>query len=900
MSYPERTPAWRRYLGLIRPPLARDVDDELRFHLQSRIEDLIARGCAPGDARRQAEEEFGDVGETRGDLVAIGRRVAARRHRGEWTREALADARYAVRSLRRTPGVALAIVTLLALGVGANAGMFTFIDSVFIRMPAGVARPDGIRRVWALTNFRDGAQYWPGYSYPQYEAVRDVLGARASVAFYLYPVENKIGLGESSAKAQVSDANVAFFAMTGVHAELGRLYDSTEDRLANPQPVAVLSDRYWTTALNRDPDVVGKSIVIAGAKYTIIGVARAPFTGVDVNATDIWRPLASTVIHRRVGAPWWTTDNVNGFQILLRPASGVDDAELEQRITVALRRPFFPRPADSTTVAQLGSIVRDAGPGKQGQEVEIAIRLAGVALIVLIIACANVVNLLLARAARRQREIGVRLALGISRSRLLRLLLAESVVVAVVAGGAAILVAWFAGTALRRLLLPDVHWASSPVDWRVIALALGVAIVAGILAGLVPALQSASTDVTHALKAGGGTGVRSSRLRSALVVSQAALSVLLLCGAGLFIRSLSNVQQMDIGFDAARLITATVRWDDPSRSTDPSIPARMPELASRIAAIPGVSHVALTGERPIYQFSLLTFFTATDSLRPGTFDPTFTPVSRGYFVAAGIHLLQGEDFSASAGGPHTVIVNRAMAHAAWPGRAAIGQCMRFGSRVAPCYRVIGVVADSRVRTITEDPAPQYYLSLNDLPGEAKGWTAGYVILSADPAVAGSVISSVRALVRQVYPGGIPAIVRLSDYLEPQYRPWRLGATLFSVFGLLALVVAVVGIYSTTSYGVQQRIREFGVRIALGARLADIMTLVLGDGMRVVLVGVGVGIALALASGRLVASLLYGVRPSDPVTAIGVAALLLVTGILAGLAPALRAARVDPSNALRAE
>ena len=250
----------------------------------------------------------------------------------------------------------------------------------------------------------------------------------------------------------------------------------------------------------------------------------------------------------------------------------------------------------------------------------------------------------------------------------------------------------------------------------------------------------------------------------------------------------------------------------------------------------------------MYSISWLTFFTETDSSRRG-FDPTWTAVSAGYFDASGVRLLRGRDFPTS-GGDHSVIVNEAMARTAWPGRPALGQCMRFGMRSEPCYRVIGVVENSREHAVIEEAKPMYYLPLNDLPPVAKGWTAGCVILNAEPAAAVSVVASIRALIRQEFPGGIPSIVRLNDYLDPQYRPWRLGATLFSVFGILALVVAVIGIYSTTSYGVEQRVHEFGIRIALGARMADVMRLVLVGGLRVVATGVLLGIALAIAAGRL--------------------------------------------------
>jgi predicted permease len=388
-------------------------------------------------------------------------------------------------------------------------------------------------------------------------------------------------------------------------------------------------------------------------------------------------------------------------------------------------------------------------------------------------------------------------------------------------------------------------------------------------------------------------------LRATLVVSQAALSALLLCGAALFVRSLTNVRQLDLGFKADRLITATVTYDTRSRNDDPTFPTRLAELSRRIATIPGVSHVALAGSRPLYSISWLTFYTETDSMH-SDFRPTFTAVSPGYFAASGIRLIDGADFTESPSGQHGAIVSETMARKAWPGRPALGQCMHFGKRDAACYRVIGVVADSREREIIEDAAPKYFLSLGDLPSEAKGWSANYVTVSADPARVAAITASMRSLIREQFPGGIPSIVRLSDYLEPKYRPWRLGATLFSAFGILALVVAVVGIYSTMSYGVQQRMHEFGVRVALGARVADVMRLVVGEGMRIVAIGVVIGIGLAVAAGRFVAALLYGVQPNDPATAVVVALCLLLAGSAAALVPAWRAAGVDPAATLKSD
>ena len=896
MSYPDRTPAWRRYLRFIRPPIARDVDDELRFHFQSRIEELIALGATPDGARRQTEDEFGDIRQVRNDLMSIDQRVAAHRRRGEQVREMLSDLRYAIRSLRRAPGLTIGVVLLLALGIGANAAMFTFLDTMFLRAPEGVVSPGGLRRLWTYHHFSNGAQYWPGFSYPEFEAVRGAVGNDAKTALYSAPQKTKIGLGESGVEAQVSTASVAFFDLTGARAELGRLYAADEDRLDAPERVAVVSHRYWTNAMDGDRHAAGKPLVIGGKKYTLVGVVGAPFVGVDLDAADIWIPLAFYAEGR--GSGWWKKSETNGFQLLLRPSPEANDAQLEQRLTAALRRPLFGSYGDTATIAEFGSIVRAAGPGKRLQEVEVGVRLAAVAIIVLLIACANVVNLLLGRAVQRQREVAVRLALGIGRWRLIRLLFAETLAMSLAAGVVALLVAYFAGATLRRLLLPDIHWATSPIDWPVVSFALLLTVVASVAAGVIPARQSAGTDVTTVLKSRAG-GVRGSRLRAALVISQAALSALLLCGAALFVRSLVNVRSLDLGFNASRLMTATATYDNHSRKDDPTTPARLAELSRRIARIPGVAHVALAATRPIYSISWIKFYAGADSMSR-EFNPTYTVVSPGYFAASGIRLLDGGDFADSRSGQHALIVSETMAKRAWPGRRAIGECMYFGTRGGDCYRVIGIVGDSRESAVIEEAKPKYFLSLSDLPPEAKDWTANYVVLSADPARAGAITSAIRSLIREEFPGGIPSIVRLSDYLAPQYRPWELGAKLFTAFGILALVVAVIGIYSTTSYGVQQRVHEFGVRIALGARAVDVVRLVVGEGTRIVAIGVVVGIALAVAAGRFVAALLYGVTPNDPLTALTVGACLLVAGMAAAIVPAWRAARVDPAATLKTD
>jgi hypothetical protein len=383
------------------------------------------------------------------------------------------------------------------------------------------------------------------------------------------------------------------------------------------------------------------------------------------------------------------------------------------------------------------------------------------------------------------------------------------------------------------------------------------------------------------------------------------LSVLLIVGAVLFVRSLANVRSVDIGYDASSVVTAYVNFDDPSRSRDPSVPPRLAELAERLQSVPGVEHVAVMSMPPMEGFSTLDWYTETDSSQAHrALLITVTAVSGDYFSALGLKVLRGETFPTSRAGAlaPTVVVSDSLARVLWPGLNAIGQCMRFGSRAGQCYRVTGVVENARMGSIveTEDVA-QYYLSFGNLPPEAKRFLdRGYIALHVAPERYPAVAARVRALIREQFPGGIPVLRRLSDYIDPQYRPWRLGATLFTAFGVLALVVSIIGIYSTVAYGVNQRIHEFGVRIALGATLSAVLRLVLGASLRVVAVGVAIGVIITLLMGRFIASLLYGVRPGDPATIAQVTLLLLAVGAFAALAPAWRASRGDPVTALRAD
>ena len=891
---------WRR-------DVRRDIDEELRFHFEARIAELVRQGIAPDDARARAVAEFGDVEEVKSDLKAIDERVAAQKKRADIFDGLRQDLTYAARSLWNTPAVSLTIILTLALGLGVNAAMFSLLDAILFRPPAGVTEPADVRRLWSLRTFWSGAQYWSGYDYSTYAAVRQALGESSDLALFESPSKVPLGRGEEPPTIGVSPASASYFPVLGVRPALGRVYAPDEDRTDVAVPVVVISDRLWKREFNGDRDVVGQVLVISGKQYTVIGVMPPGFSGVELNATDAWVPLtANPSFSPKTQATWSTSPNINGFQILLRLRPGVNETQLEQRTTLALRQLAIGyaqrgdvRAKDTSTVAILGSIIRARGPGKVSPAVQVAERASIVAVLVLVIAFANVVNLLAARAVRRRREIAVRLALGSSTGRLMRLLVSESVQLSLLAAVAALAAAWWGGSLLRSLLMPDVSWADDPLHWRVLLLGVGAALLTGIGAGLVPALQSRAPDITKALKTGAREGgARRSRLRVFLVATQAALSVVLLTGAALFIQSLRNVKALDIGFDVDRLAFVGVdKGNDPARQAEVS--NRLLSMEERLAGMPGVERVAYTSMRPKWGISFKSFYVeGTDpSVKQSSF---YTAVSSGYFEATGTRLLRGRSLAtgAAARSERSIVVNKTMADSLWPGQDPLGKCLRFETPDAPCYAVVGVVQTALLINLKERAEPHVYAPIENSPG--KGWGVGDVVLRIHPDRLTSTLAQVRDLLRTEFPGAKVSTNTMAAAMEPEYRPWQLGATLFTLFGVLAALVAAIGVYSSVSYAVSQRTHEFGVRVALGATWNRIVREVVGDGVRTVALGAGAGVLIALAGGRIIASLLYGVSPSNAFAMISAAVVLLGVATMACLSPAWRAGRADPVSALRTD
>ena len=899
--------AWRRYLRFWQPNVDADIDDELRFHFGERVETLVGEGLDRESARAQAEREFGDVNAVRRRLLEIDRRRDDLRRGAERWDRIRQDITYSARSLLRAPGLSVTIIVTLALGIGANATLFSVLDRVFLRMPSGIAAPDELRRLYWLGRGPNNSPIAIShFSVPLYRAIRAATDSATRLTIF---AQDKLRLGDGGQDAPtvvVQYAGPSYFEIFGVRPSLGRSFADAEPRIEVPRFVAIVSHAFWHNRLGAADDVLGRVLTIDKIRYTIVGVAPERFAGPDLDAIEVWLPLgAFTGFSRRDDRqpPWYQQTSLYAFQMVGRLTSRAAESALEARATVALRQAFREQKRRDTTSAVLaGSLIAARGPKEPEQEASISTRLGGVALIVLLIACANVANLLLARGVQRRREIAVRTALGIDRAGVIRLLVVESLLLALVAAAAALFVAASGGALLRRLLFPEIAWGSGALDWRVALFTIVVAVVAGAAAGFVPAIQGSRPDLANALKASAREGtVRRSRLRATLVAAQAALSVLLLVGAALFVRSLHNVRALDLGFDAERLVFVSVHFEEGGRKANEGLlSANLPKLAERLQQVPGVERVALASIAPMYGFSFNNAFYQNGDTIPPAADglPGVTGVSADFLGTAGLRIVRGRGLSRDdPGGPNGVlVVNEAFARSAWPNDDPIGRCLRLSKPTAPCATVVGVTEDSRRSQLIEEPVRQMYVPLSD----TGFYAAGTAIVRVPPGRSFAVELAARKEIAGLFPGAEANVKRMSVLLEPQYRPWRLGATLFSAFGLLALVVAAVGVYSTVSTTVGQRRHEFGVRVALGARSEDVLALVVSGGVRVVAAGVAIGAVLALGAGRLIASLLYGTSPHDPLVLAVVSIILLVVAAIASMVPAWRASRVDPVEALRSE
>src|SRR5256884_611504 len=802
------------------------------------------------------------------------------------------DLRYALRTFARTPALIAAAVVCLALGIGANATIFGVVDTLLFRPPPHVQDPERVVRLY----FR---RHYPAFGtntssitgYPLYTLIRQSARSFDALAAFTYSQNASLGRGVDARRVHLVLASASYFPLLGVRPALGRFYSADEDRLGGPS-VVVLGYRFWRAAFHGDSGILGRQLQLGRSSYTVVGVAPERFTGVNLENVDAWVPLTAST--PELMGPGSLNRGSYFLQIIGRLGPGGREPA-EREATLAFRAEEVYAGVDSNAVALLGPVQHARGP-EMSQNARVSLWLSAVSVIVLLVACANVANLLLARALQRQRDIAVRLAWGAARLRLARQLVTESVLLALAGGVAALLVTLWVGPVIRAFLLPDIPALASAVDGRVLLFTGGVALLTGFLAGLVPALQVGRADLTPALKAGAGEGrYRRSRLRSALLVGQVALTVTLIVGAGLFARSLRNVAGQDFGFDPAHTLLATM--DLRAAGYRPAqINQLNLQMLARLEGLPGVAAAAATIGHPFgWATGCSVSVPGRDSipqLKSG--GPYCQRITPGYFAAMGTSV-HGRAFTPADRGSPVAIVNETMARLLWPGESAIGKCFLVGSDKR-CAGIIGVVPDARRFNAVEDASMHFYVPFTDDSSEFI--TALVVRARGRPQ---DLVAPVRAALQQTA-ANLPyaAVTPLADLVAPSIRPWRLGTTMFGVFAGLALVLAAVGLYGVLSYTVAQRSHEIGIRMAMGARRGNVLGLMVGQGVRIAALGAGIGALAALAGGRGLSALLYGVSPRDPLVLLRATVIPLVVAALASYVPARRATQGDPMVALRYE
>jgi putative ABC transport system permease protein len=838
----------------------------------------------------------------------------------------LHDMRLASRAWMRSPTFALTAIASIGLGIGANVAIFTLVDQVLLRaLP--IRNPREMVQVTAEGS-RPGSNWGDDteLSYPTYAALRDqnkVFSGMFGRFGYAFQV------GESVQPERVAGELVSgtYFPVLGVRAAAGRLLSEDDDRTPGGHPVAVLSHAFWTSRFGADPRAVGRSMTVNGRSYTIVGVAQARFEGVELGRpTQVFVPM---MMKAQITPGWNALDErlYRWVRVFGRRRPGVTIEQARAGLEPLFRsqlqldlddRAFAEAPASARQrYAQNKLVLLPAAQGRSSFRRSLTTPLwvlMGTAVGVLLIACANVANLLLARGAARGREMAVRLALGATRRRLVRQLLAESLMLSLAGGLAGLMLAAVgAPLVLGFFVNPDTPQpVSTTPDLRILLFALAVSTLTGILFGLAPALQFTRPDVAPTLKdyAPGVLGGGSARLRKALVASQVAVSLLLLIGAGLFLRTLDNLLAVDIGFDARTLVSFTV---DPSLNgyTPAASKQFAKALLERLNAAPGVAAAGLASQR-LLDGSQRTADIRLAGYRPAPdeeMEQNWNSVGPGYFRAMGIPVLRGREFDArdesllaegAAGGDpfRVVIVNERFAKRYFGAEDPIGRRMGFGSNPnAPTpIEIVGVVRDSKYTDVRDDPPRQLFFAYLEEPNP-RNFTV-YVRTSRPPETA---FATIRQVVRELDPNLPVASTRtLAEQVARSLGRERLVATMSAVLGGLATLLAVVGLYGVMAYTVVRRTREIGIRMALGASAADIRWMVIREALAVIAAGIAIAVPTAWWLSRLVASQLYGVSPSDPLTVAMAVALLGAVSLLAGLLPSMRAARVEPTVALRYE
>lgn len=876
-----------------RDSLDRQLAEELRFHRQQLERDDASTA---GESRRQ----LGNVTRVHEDA------------RERWSiptlDHVLQDTRYALRGLRRSPGFTATVVVTLALGIGANTAMFSVVDRLMFRPLAYLRDPGSVQRIYYRTENRGEVSTRLSGPYTRY---LDIAGGTSSFSDFAAFAELQlaVGTGPDAREQRVGAISASYFTFFDARPFAGRFFTRDEDLTPRGADVVVLGYDYWRSRFG-GREVIGEPITVGNVRATIIGVAPPGFAGVDDRSPpDIFMPITTYAgsTGTNDSRTYFNRYDWGWMNMFARLKPGVSIPQAERDATEAFRRSWaaaadqspMERPVDDARPhVRLGSLRPGAGPDP-GLEARTALWLTIVAGIVLLIACANVANLVLARALQRQRETALRLALGVRRGRLVMLAVIEGVVLASLGGAAALLVAQWAGTGLRRLLMSSTQdMAPVYADGRTLALTIALTAIVGLVIGLVPALVGQRGDLARAFRGGArGGSMRAGRLRASLLVAQAALSVVLLVGAGLFVLSLDAVRSMRMGYEPDNVVyfTRVIRGD----AFNDSLQRAMREgVLATAQSLPDVESAAWVSSAPFVSTSATMLHVAgIDSVdRLGQF--TYQATTADYFRTMGTRILRGRGLTSEdrTGSAPVGVVSESMARVLWPGRDAIGQCFRMRDVTAPCMTVVGIAEDMVQRDLVGGTRYHYYVSLEHY---TRTWGNGLLVRMRGTTPQS--VERVREALQRVMPGeSYLTVRRLGDIMQAERRSWRLGATMFVAFGALALVVAAIGLYGVIGYSVNQRMHELGVRIALGAQRRDIIAMVSGHGVRLAATGAVIGVLVSLATSRWVEPLLFRQSATDPLVYAAVVAMIVAVAVLACALPAFRASRADPNLALRSE
>jgi putative ABC transport system permease protein len=895
---------------LLRPrSFQRDLDEEVRFHLSldaMQQEHAAGGALSPADAGFAARRRFGNLTYLKEET---------RRMSGLGFLDVLRqDVRFALKSFQRTPGFSAVAVLTLAVGIGANTAIFSAVNTLLLR-PLPFPEPERLMQVSLTTPANAFRPAGDGmvWSYPKYEVFRDQQRVFADAGLFTTGVQVTLRAGGEAERDEVELTGGGYLSTLGIRPTLGRGFLPEEDLHPGGPRVALLSDALWASRFNADPGVLGRAVEIDNQPYTIVGVLPPGFRGLSGRA-QLWVPIASLWPDEMAPAEAWA----HGFTLVARLKPGIDPHEAKEAVRLLGTRVDAAYPDHENAASHWGATARPLDATRVDPRIRRSLFvLLGAVGLVLLIACANVANLFLVRAAGRRREIAVRLAVGAGRGRLVRQLLTESVLLSVLGGAASVAIAWWGVHALSAINpsnalraqrldgLGTVSFESIHLDVAAFAFAAALTLLTGFVFGLIPALQATRPSLTGGLKEGGDPAPASRTLRgfssrNVLAALEISLALVLLAGSGLMLRSLGNLLRVNPGFDSEHVLT--LRLNTPDGFGRDSLPGFYDRMLERLGALPGVTGTALVDCPPLNGGCNGTEIVFRDRppSKPGS-DPAVGMhwVTPDWMQTLGVPLLRGRNLTATdrLGAQKVVLLNETAARTFWPGQEALGRPVSLGQ--GGFWRdtayVVGIVGDVRFETLDADPKPDAYVSYYQSP---RGRMMVFLRTTGDPL---SVAGPARQVLRDLAPEVPTYDVRtLRSRTADAMSYARFSALLLALFAGVALALATLGVYGVISFAVSQRTREIGIRMALGAARGDVVRLVVGQGVALAAVGGAVGLGAALVATRVLRSLLYDVAPSDLATFVAIAILLAGAAVVASWIPARRAARVDPVTALKAD